>query len=117
MTGMGIAFIGGPAPAANAPMPPGQKIFEQYCAACHGVGGDGQGVVSPTFKVPPPSLEWLAMSNGGTFPRERVRDIIVGRISMVPHGRRQMPVWGTELPAEGRDMQLLLDYLASVQRR
>ena len=102
---------------ADTKISQGQTLFEHYCAACHGVGGDGQGVVSPTFKVPPPSLAWLSLSNGGVFPRARVRDIIVGRISMVPHGRRQMPIWGKELAPESREMQRLLDYLESVQRR
>ena len=94
----------------------GQQIFERYCAACHGVGGEGNGFVSPLFKVAPPSLIRLAMSNGGAFPRERVRDVIVGKQNMAAHGERRMPVWGKELPPNSKEMSRLLNYLESVQR-
>ena len=109
------AFASADARAQNLPLS-GQQIFERYCAACHGVGGEGNGFVSPLFKVAPPSLIRLAMSNGGAFPRERVRDVIVGKQNMAAHGERRMPVWGKELPPNSKEMSRLLNYLESVQR-
>jgi mono/diheme cytochrome c family protein len=70
----GVCFAGG-VQAADRLGSAGERIFERYCASCHGVGGEGNGPVSPLFKVPPPSLIRLAMSNGGQFPRERLRMI------------------------------------------
>jgi hypothetical protein len=36
----------------------------------------------------------LSENNKGLFPASRVYDVIDGRIEVMQHGRRDMPVWG-----------------------
>ncbi len=38
----------------------GAKIFRNYCAACHGVNGNGDGPVAPALKTKVPQLTTLA---------------------------------------------------------
>lgn len=74
----------------------GAQLFKRYCASCHGADGKGDGPVAPFFKLLPPDLTEMSRRNKGTFPAERARRIIDGRERTLPHGARQMPVWGTE---------------------
>jgi mono/diheme cytochrome c family protein len=91
-----VESIQAPAPPAApaAPSPPdGAMIFRFYCAPCHGVSGRGDGVMAGQLRRLPPNLSTLARRNGGTFPAERVRQIIEGS-GPAAHGTRDMPVWG-----------------------
>ena len=99
-------------------------IFHDYCAACHGPGGKGDGPVAPALKETVPDLTVLARRSGGTFPRERVRRIIEGDETMAPHGTREMPVWGPVFHQIESDQDLgnvridnLLRYLESLQQK
>jgi len=75
----------------------GAKLYERFCASCHGDKGHGDGVVAASFKIEVPDLTRIAKRQGGVFPDERIRRIIDGRNVLVPHGSREMPVWGYEL--------------------
>lgn len=46
------------------------------------------------LRTPVPDLSTLAQSNGGTFPFQRVYEIIEGTEMISAHGTRQMPIWG-----------------------
>jgi mono/diheme cytochrome c family protein len=105
----------------------GPQLFRQYCASCHGKGGEGDGPVAPFFKLLPPDLTQIAKRSGGTFPAERVRRIIDGREAVVPHGAREMPVWGLEFAMTANDaaagkaaaetsIARLVEYLRSIQK-
>ena len=72
-----------PAPAAT---PSGSELFRDYCAACHGSGGRGDGALSGQLRRMPPDLTKFTTRNGGVFPSERVRSIIDGR-DVVAQGR------------------------------
>ena len=72
----------------------GARIFRTHCASCHGVNGNGDGPVAPALKTKVPQLTTLTKRNGGTFPTGRVRSIIAGDKVPIPHGSREMPVWG-----------------------
>jgi mono/diheme cytochrome c family protein len=74
----------------------GRDLFEFYCASCHGRDGRGDGHVASALKTPPPDLTTLTQRNRGTFPAERVEDVIRGgkRGSTPAHGSSDMPVWG-----------------------
>jgi mono/diheme cytochrome c family protein len=74
----------------------GRDLFEFYCASCHGRDGRGGGHVAAALKTPPPDLTTLTQRNRGTFPAERVQDVIRGgkRASTPAHGSSDMPVWG-----------------------
>ena len=73
----------------------GAKIFQYYCAACHGADGRGHGPASVSLKHEAPDLTRIAQRNGGKFPYRRVREIIEGeRPGPLAHGDREMPIWG-----------------------
>lgn len=102
-----LAFLAA-APAAGANSPavvdgarrPGLGVelghadFIAYCAACHGVGGRGDGTVAEFLTIEAADLTQLRKRNGGYFPRERMIEVIDGRADVKVHGPRDMPVWG-----------------------
>src|SRR5205085_2315129 len=82
------------APTAAAPAArDGAALFKTYCAACHGEAATGAGPAAIAMKVAPPNLTKIAARNGGKFPDERVRQIVLGK-GPAAHGERNMPVWG-----------------------
>jgi mono/diheme cytochrome c family protein len=72
----------------------GSTSFQAYCAQCHGASGVGNGPVAKALKVPPADLTRIAQRNGGKFPRFAVKQIILGDTQMLPHGTKDMPLWG-----------------------
>ena len=108
--------------AANVPS--GSALFTTYCASCHGQSGRGNGTVAIFLKVPPADLTQIAARNKGTFPAERVYQIIDGRQAVRPHGDSQMPVWGEAFAksmtgggeeATAAKIRALVKYLESIQ--
>jgi mono/diheme cytochrome c family protein len=75
----------------------GQHWFSIYCASCHGREGKGDGPVAKALSRPPADLTRLAADGGGTFPAERIIQVIDGRRDVGAHGTREMPVWGRAL--------------------
>lgn len=82
------------APSGTVETRTGAQLFANYCAACHGAVGEGDGPVASIMNTNVPNLRTLAQRNGGTFPRDTVRAYIDGRTLPVSHGDRQMPIWG-----------------------
>jgi mono/diheme cytochrome c family protein len=102
----------------------GTKIFRNYCAACHGINGSGDGPAAPALKTKPPELTTIARRNGGTFPTARVRSIIAGGEVLAAHGSREMPIWGPIFHQIENDQDLgyvrlqnVTEYLKSIQRK
>jgi hypothetical protein len=50
--------------------------------------------MAKALKKPLPDLSKLSENNKGVFPASRIYDVIDGRIEVMNHGRRDMPVWG-----------------------
>jgi mono/diheme cytochrome c family protein len=105
----------------------GEQLFQRFCASCHGTEARGDGPVAPHLNMQVPDLTQLSKRAGGSFPAERVREIIDGRAVLPAHGTRPMPVWGYELEAQippeepGREIaqdliDRLVEYLHSIQR-
>jgi mono/diheme cytochrome c family protein len=80
--------------AQTQPVDSGKKEFLRSCARCHGTAGKGDVDVLKGLRQQPPDLTTLARKNGGEFPLVRVFNVIDGRIEVVIHGPRDMPVWG-----------------------
>jgi mono/diheme cytochrome c family protein len=78
----------------------GSNDYRTYCAACHGVGGEGDGTVAEFLTIEAADLTRLSRRNGGIFPRERIEQVIDGRAEVKVHGPRDMPVWGDWFNAE-----------------
>lgn len=105
----------------------GHRYFLQYCSACHGMEGRGDGPVAPELQPPPADLTRIAQRRGGHFPHAEIRAYIDGRIGVRAHGRREMPVWGERLEemmggtslgevAARSYIQLLIEYLQAIQQ-
>lgn len=78
-----------------------EEAFARYCAPCHGKAGRGGSVAG--LSKPAPDLTRLTARNGGTFPRERLAQIVDGRKALAAHGSREMPVWGDWFKLEGEE--------------
>jgi mono/diheme cytochrome c family protein len=78
----------------------GQRDYRNYCAACHGPEGKGDGTLGEFFTLAVPDLTRLSKLNAGQFPAERVTEVIDGRAEVKVHGLRDMPVWGDWFNAE-----------------
>jgi len=105
----------------------GYALYQQYCASCHGVWADGEGVLKPVLVAKPTNLRTLARRQGAPLDRERLAEVIDGRKPIVAHGSREMPVWGKRL-GEGvytpvPDMRkrsmvmVIVDYLEAIQEK
>jgi mono/diheme cytochrome c family protein len=70
----------------------GHQYFVQYCSACHGVEGRGDGPAASALQPPPADLTRIARRRGGHFPVAEIRAYIDGRSGGAAHGRWEMPV-------------------------
>jgi len=106
---------------------PGRELFVRYCASCHGDQGRGGGPVAPALRAEPADLTTIAARHDGEFPAAELARYIDGRMPVVAHGTREMPVWGRDLAkgipedttadefARGK-ISALVDYLRSIQQ-
>lgn len=99
----------------------GHKLFDQYCATCHGLSAKGEGPVAAALKVGPPDLTAIQQA-GEKFPFYRVQTKIDGEKEVAAHGTSKMPVWGQVLRRTSGEMQRhadlysLVKYIESIQR-
>ena len=104
----------------------GSGLYRSYCASCHGEKGKGDGPIAAHLKVRPADLTQIAKRHKGTYPADRVTQLIDGRQVVKPHGDSQMPVWGDALSRTTTDtdessikakIEALVNYLATIQER
>jgi mono/diheme cytochrome c family protein len=104
----------------------GAQAYQQYCTACHGLGGRGDGPAVPALKTPPPDLTQIAFRRGGDFPTGEIAKFIDGRFDVAAHGSREMPVWGAHFGQDIPEAEVsesvargtiatLVEYLKSIQ--
>ena len=106
-----------PVPASDA-----QKMFDTYCAVCHGKEGKGNGPAAQSLKKAPADLTKISERNAGSFPEVRVKRYIEGLDEVAAHGTRDMPMWGGLFSSLDRDttqirIQGLSDYLKGIQTK
>jgi len=89
---------------AQMPVDIGKREYVLSCAACHGNSGKGDGPVVEYLKKPATDLTIIQRNNKGVFPFARLYDVIDGRLSVVTHGPREMPVWGREFHRDAADL-------------
>ena len=105
-------------------VPSGRQIYKQYCAACHGSDGRGNGPVAPSLRKPPADLTTLAKRHGGAFPDEYVTNVLRFGLGFSAHGSSEMPVWGPIFQdmeqhneaAVRQRINNLCEYLESIQQ-
>jgi len=102
----------------------GADLFRAYCASCHGPTGVGNGPVAPALKLRPLDLTAIAERNHGKFPTDRIARVIAVDDRILPHGSREMPVWGPIFHEVEKDQDWgevrvhnLVEYLRSIQRQ
>lgn len=105
-----------PTPASDA-----GKMFDTYCAVCHGKQGTGNGPAAASLTKVPADLTKLSARNGGTFPEVKVRRYIEGLDEVPAHGTRDMPMWGDLFRSLNRDtaairVEALAQYLKGMQK-
>lgn len=108
----------------------GAVLYGDFCAACHGAGGKGDGDMAGVMTIPAPNLTLLAKNNDGTFPMLKVIHTIDGRSGVRSHGG-PMPIfgkvfatsdggaenpYGDVLVTRGRVLSLAM-YLESIQQQ
>ena len=82
----------------------GQERFNIFCAPCHGLAGDGQGIIIKKGFVPPPS-----------FHIDRLRQVEDGHIfNVITHGLRNMPSYQYQVPVA--DRWAIVAYVRALQR-
>ena len=105
-----------PTPATDA-----KKMFDSYCAVCHGTDGTGNGPAAKALTKTPADLTKISTRNGGSFPDVRVHRYIEGVDEVAAHGTRDMPMWGTLFRSLNSDtdqlrIAALTDYLKTMQK-
>jgi mono/diheme cytochrome c family protein len=102
----------------------GPDLFRAHCSPCHGADGKGGGPVASVLNSAVPDLTKIQKRNGGIFPEQRVRKVILGDDVMVAHGSREMPIWGPIFHQVEQDrdygnvrVKNLIEYLKSIQEK
>lgn len=72
----------------------GRKLYNQYCASCHGMDAKGSGPVAASLKTAPSDLTTIAKRHDGKFNPIHVQQNINGENDVPAHGTKDMPVWG-----------------------
>lgn len=80
-------------PALGQEVDIGAQLYGDYCSACHGAAGLGDGDMANVVSIPSANLTLLAKNNDGVFPMLKVLHIIDGRTGLRAHGG-VMPLWG-----------------------
>jgi mono/diheme cytochrome c family protein len=129
LAALAAAPVSAQTPAAQPPTEArvgGSSVFRTYCASCHGATGRGDGQVAQFLKRKPADLTRIAERNKGTYPAERVFQMIDGRQVVKAHGDSQMPVWGDAFSKSTTDsdaaavkakIDALVEHIESIQAR
>jgi mono/diheme cytochrome c family protein len=89
-----------PVSAGQSSVAAGQKLYAQYCAACHGPSGNGDGHAAGELRIDPAKLSDLRdESDGALFWK-------------ITNGKKPMPGYGTRLSAS--DRWTLINYIRTL---
>jgi hypothetical protein len=80
----------------------GESMYVNYCAACHGTNGKGNGPALRALNSRPEDLTMLARNNGGKFPVDHVVSVLRFGSTSQAHDSINMPVWGPILGSLNR---------------
>jgi len=101
----------------------GAKLFQNYCAVCHGKDAKGNGPAAPALKTTPTDLTLLSKNNDGKFPDSRIINILSNPEELA-HGSKDMPIWGPIFRSMGPNADVghlratnVRDYLKSIQAK
>jgi len=103
----------------------GKIMFKDYCAACHGMDGKGNGPAVEFLKAPPPDLTTIAKRYDEKSVTLRVKAVLHFGTGNKAHGTLNMPLWGpmfSAVPASDNgvvSMRInnLSNYVDSIQQK
>jgi len=81
-------------PASQSQPNSGKQMYRDYCAACHGIDGKGNGPAVEFLKAPPPDLTTMATRYGENSAVPKVTHILSSETESNAHGTLDMPIWG-----------------------
>ena len=101
----------------------GKEMYEAYCAGCHGADARGNSPAAAVLVPRPTDLTSLTSRNGGSFPKDHVRYLLMDQDLYQDHAGRDMPSWGPALKSlqkthpelVGLRVQNLMAYLETMQ--
>lgn len=100
-----------PMPVTQKMMERGKERYRIYCSACHGLGGEGDGLV--TLRAM--DLQQGTWVKPASYHTENVRKLPIGRLyHTITNGVRKMPAYGPQIPPEDRWSIVL--YLKALQK-
>ncbi len=101
----------------------GDQLYKEFCAACHGADGKGNGPATSALKNNPTDLTQITRHNSSKYPDAKMHDIILGTQAIAAHGNNEMPVWGDVFKSISANqtfgemrVDMLVKYLQSIQR-
>lgn len=98
-------------PVTEKVMQRGRERYEIYCAACHGLAGDGDGLVTQRAL----ELQQGYWVKPVSYHSENLRAQPVGRLfNTITNGVRKMPPMGDQIPV--KDRWAIVMYLRALQR-
>jgi mono/diheme cytochrome c family protein len=110
-----------PAPVPFSNPESGAAMYKDYCAACHGIAGKGDGPAAVALKSPVPDLTTLSKRSGGVFPDAKLAYLLThGGSATGIHGSEDMPIWGKLFKSVNTDLiklrvANLTNYLKTLQ--
>jgi hypothetical protein len=119
---VGLLLVASSAVRAADDAKSGAGFYRQYCGACHGPAGKGDGVVSGLMQPHPTDLTQLSKNHGGEFPLGHILQTIDGRLTI------RAPVWGEILKQQAGTKETagveargkifsIAEYLRSIQAK
>ena len=99
-------------PVTMALMTRGRERFRIYCAPCHGLAGEGDGITSERALARADSPGWVKPLS---LHSQGVREQPVGKIfNTITNGIRTMPAYAAQIPP--RDRWAIIVYVLALQR-
>jgi mono/diheme cytochrome c family protein len=81
----------------------GQQRYGIYCAPCHGLTGDGKGMVVCKREKPSDPCESVGFPPLPSYEDPRIRQMPDGQLfATITHGVRTMPAYGPQIPISDR---------------
>ena len=98
--GSGPGSLGGSLWGGSDATVSGKALYTDYCAACHGNSGKGDGPAAAGLSPRPADLTGLAAANKGVFPIVRVMGKVYGYSQGKGGGGGPMPEFGPLLEGD-----------------
>ena len=83
---MSLIALGATLAAATPVLPSPKGDYLRFCSLCHGFDGTGKGALADALKKPPADLTLLTRRQGGKFPAEYVKEVIIEGGGIIGHG-------------------------------